>query len=241
MTCASYFLLINSQLGQTRVSIKADQWKLTSRIIYIPLFVAFRDGDEIGPGYVPRGSRSSSAAKHQTYCAKLLYQQRRKYFQSIGQPNECPPMEECYPCRSLRFHYRQILRFSVATNIIEKRSVAPAVIGFAQNLLESLCVDYARNNVQLAPNFHYMMHLEETMLKSGSVYNTHVWGMERANGIVARINHNGRSKGILEGTLMRGWWSHSTLQNLVSLHSTKGIEFDTNLCTYLDQNFERTT
>lgn len=116
----------------------------------------------------------------------------------------------------MRFHYRQVLRFCLATNIIDKRSITPTEIQFAQNLLESLCIDYTANNVQLAPNFHYMMHLEESMLKSGSVYNTHVWGMERANGIVSRINHNGKSKGILEGTLMRGWWSHTTLQNLVS-------------------------
>jgi hypothetical protein len=61
------------------------------------------------------------------------------------------------------------------------------------------------------------MHIEEWVLKTASFYNTHVWGMERANGIVSRISHNGRGKGVLEGTLMRGWWSHVTLKNLVSL------------------------
>ncbi|CAE6446456.1 unnamed protein product [Rhizoctonia solani] len=59
------------------------------------------------------------------------------------------------------------------------------------------------------------MHLEEWIFKTGSVYNTHVWGMERANGIISRIKHNGKGKGVLEGTLMRGWWSHVTLQNLI--------------------------
>ncbi|KAG8729869.1 hypothetical protein FRC11_007854 [Ceratobasidium sp. 423] len=59
------------------------------------------------------------------------------------------------------------------------------------------------------------MHLEEWILKTGSVYNTHVWGMERANGIVSRINHNGKRNGVLEGTLMRGWWSYATIQNLI--------------------------
>jgi hypothetical protein len=116
----------------------------------------------------------------------------------------------------MRFHYRQVLRFCLAVNTIDKRSLTPSEIGFAQRLLESLCIDYARNNVQLPPNFHYLMHLEEWLLKCGSVYNTHVWGMERANGIVSRIRHNGKGKGILEGTLMRGWWSHMTIQNLVS-------------------------
>jgi hypothetical protein len=79
-----------------------------------------------------------------------------------------------------------------------------------------LCKDHVQSNVQLLPNFHYSMHMEEWVLKTASTYNTHVWGMERANSIVLRISHNGRGKGILEGTLMQGWWSHVTLKNLVS-------------------------
>lgn len=184
--------------------------------MYIPLFLALRDGDTIGRGYVPRGSVRSPAFKHQVHRAKLLHFQRKKYYRSIGDLRACPTEENCFASRNLRFHYRQVLRFCLAVNIIDKRSITPAEVGFAQRLLESLCVDYVKNNVQLSPNFHYMMHLEESMLKSGSVYNTHVWGMERANGVVSRINHNGKSKGILEGTLMRGWWSHTTIQNLVS-------------------------
>ena len=100
---------------------------------------------------------------------------------------------------------------------LDKRTITPAEIEFAQQLLECLCIDYARNHVPLPPNFHYMMHLEESLLKTGSVYNTHVWAMERANGIISKINHNGKSGGILEGTLMCGWWSYAMLQNLVSL------------------------
>jgi hypothetical protein len=72
------------QLGQTRVSIKADQWKLTSRILYVPLFLAFQEGDAIGPELVPCGNRNSQAAKNQSLCAKLLHQQKRKHFEALG-------------------------------------------------------------------------------------------------------------------------------------------------------------
>ncbi|KAF8597086.1 hypothetical protein BDV93DRAFT_411443, partial [Ceratobasidium sp. AG-I] len=208
------FQRLPPKLGQTQTSIKADQWKLTSRILYIPLFLALRDGDEIH-GLAPRGSQNSPGAKHQAHRAKLLFQQRQKYYQSIGEPGRCPRLEECFPSRNLRFHYRQVLRFCLAVNTIDKRSITPAEISFAQRLLESLCIDYTNNNIQLPPNFHYMMHLEESMLKSGSVYNTHVWGMERTNGILSHINHNGKGGGVLEGTLMRGWWSYTTIQNLI--------------------------
>lgn len=193
------------------------------------MFLALRDGDTIGPGYAPRGSQRSASLKHQTQRAKLLYQQRRKYYQSIGNLDACPTLADCLGSRSLRFHYRQVLRFCLAVNIIDKRSITPTETGFAQHLLESLCIDYVNSNIQLAPNFHYMMHLEESILKSGSVYNTQVWGMERANGIVSRINHNGKKDGVLEGTLMRGWWSHATIQNLVSSYPCRAARCDINL------------
>lgn len=196
-----------------------------SRILYVPLFLALRTGDEIGPGYAPRGSRNSPSSKHTAHRAKLLHQQRRKHYQAIGALDQCPPLEQSFSSRSLRFHYRQVLRFCLAVNIIDKRSITPAEIGFAQRLLESLCIDYVNNNVQLPPNFHYMMHLEESILKTGSVYNTHVWGMERANGIVSRINHNGKGKGVLEGTLMRSWWNHITIQNLVRFSLSFAITY----------------
>ncbi|KAG8721873.1 hypothetical protein FRC08_009396 [Ceratobasidium sp. 394] len=209
------FQRLPPKIGQTRTSTKADQWKLTARVIFIPLYLAFRDGDVIQPVLVPRGNRTSPGLKHQAYRAKLLHQQRQKYYESIGQLNQCPNLANCFPSRSLQFHYRQVLRFCLATSILDKRSISPADIAFASELLEELCKDYVAHNVPLPPNFHYMMHLEEFLLKTASVYNTHVWAMERANGVVSRIKHNGKSKGVLEGTLMRGWWSHITLKNLI--------------------------
>lgn len=184
--------------------------------MFIPLYLALRDGDTIGPGFVPRGSASSTGGKHQTYRAKLLRGHLKKWYTHIGRPELCPTLQECYPSRSLRFHYQQVLRFCLSVITLDKRTITPAEIGFAQELLESLCIDYTRNRIPLPPNFHYMMHLEESLLKTGSVYNTHVWAMERANGIISKINHNGKSGGILEGTMMRGWWNYAMIQNLAS-------------------------
>ncbi|CAE6528755.1 unnamed protein product [Rhizoctonia solani] len=64
------------------------------------------------------------------------------------------------------------------------------------------------------------MHFDEFLLKFGSVYNNHVWGMERANGIIAHISHNGRREGMMEGTFMRGWWGYVTLQNLINVYQS---------------------
>jgi hypothetical protein len=178
--------------------------------------MAFRVGDIIPNDCIPRGTKSSTAAKNQVSRAKVLHRERTKHYAAIGQPRNCPKLEDCFPSRNLRFHYKQVLRFCVATGTLDKRTVTPAEIDFGTDLLETMCVEYAENNVPEPPNFHMMMHLDQAMLKYGSLYNSHVWGLERANGVLSAMNHNGRGKGILEGTLMRGWWGIANLQNLVS-------------------------
>ncbi|EUC61398.1 hypothetical protein RSOL_392940 [Rhizoctonia solani AG-3 Rhs1AP] len=205
------------KLGLTNTRIKADQWKLATRVIFIPLYLAFRVGNVIPNECIPRGNKSSKGAKNQTSRSRALHRERQKYYAYIGQPNNCPPHSACFPSRNLQFHYKQVLRYCVATGTLDKRTVTPNEIIFGTDLFEIMCIDYIENNVPLPPNFHMLMHLEAAMLKYGSLYNTHVWGMERANGILSRMSHNGQGGGVLEGTLMRGWWGISNLQNLIKM------------------------
>ncbi|CEL55034.1 LPS-assembly protein [Rhizoctonia solani AG-1 IB] len=205
------------QLGQTNTRIKADQWKLATRVVFLPLFMAFRSGDVIPNECVPRGNISTKGAKNQASGAKALHRERKKHFAAIGQPRNCPQLEDCFPSRNLQFHYKQVLRYCVATGTLDKRTVSPEEIQFGTQLLETMCIEYAENNIPEPPNFHIMMHLEDAMLKYGSLYNSHVWGLERANGVLSSLNHNGRGNGMLEGTLMRGWWGIANLQNLIKM------------------------
>jgi hypothetical protein len=86
----------------------------------------------------------------------------------------------------------------------------------ALELLEAMCVEYVHMNVHLSPNFHQLLHLEEFILEYGLLYNTHTWPFECANHDLTIINTNNHGKGILEGTMMHGWWTNSSLQVLVS-------------------------
>ncbi|EUC56821.1 transposase family Tnp2 protein [Rhizoctonia solani AG-3 Rhs1AP] len=212
------FSRLPPKLGQTNTKIKADQWKLATRLVFVPLYMAFRLGDVIPNACVPRGNKSSTGAKNQTSRAKALHRERQKHYATIGRPQDCPRVEDCFPSRNLRFHYKQVLSYSIATGTLDKRTVTPAEIEFGAQLLETICIDYAENNIPLPPNFHMMMHLEEPMLKYGSLYNSHVWALERANGVLSGMKHNGHSGGELEGTLMRGWWGIANLQNLIRMY-----------------------
>lgn len=186
-----------------------------SKVMFVLFYLAMRDGDEVALEDVPRGTERSSGGKHQLARAKQLHRRKTKRWVALGRRGPAPKLADCFPSRNLPRHLKQIIRFCVALNGLDSRSISVAQIGYYQSLLETLCVEYTRMNVPLSPNFHYMMHLEESMLQTGSIYNTHVWPMERANGIVGRINTNGRGNGVLEGTMMRGWWEHASLQNLV--------------------------
>ncbi|KAG8685574.1 hypothetical protein FRC09_014663 [Ceratobasidium sp. 395] len=203
------------KIGQTNTRIKADQLKLLSRVMPVLFYLAMRDGDSISEIEAPRGTKSSTGGKHQVRRAKLLWKLRTKWFNSIKRPDLIPTLAECFPSRNLPRHYRQILRFSVALCMLDSKAISMNDAQYAQNLLQELCVEYTRMNVQLSPNFHYMQHLEESIFRFASLYNNHVWGMERANATVAKVNHNGRGKGVMEGTLMRGWWEHASLRSLI--------------------------
>ncbi|KAF8598358.1 hypothetical protein BDV93DRAFT_451263 [Ceratobasidium sp. AG-I] len=80
-------------------------------------------------------------------------------------------------------------------------------------------------NCHLPPNFHQLIHLEEFILENGSLYNTHAWAFERANNDVTRINTNGHGNGVLEGTLMKGWWGSSQIQGLVSENDHSALRY----------------
>jgi hypothetical protein len=79
-----------------------------------------------------------------------------------------------------------------------------------------MCIEYTHMNVHLPPNFHQLLHLREFILKYGSLYNTHTWPFECANHELTKINNNNHGNGVLEGTMMKGWWSNSSIQLLVS-------------------------
>jgi hypothetical protein len=72
----------------------------------------------------------------------------------------------------------------------------------------------------LVPYFHYAaVHLEPQFLKHGPGPGWWTYAYERNNSFLGRFNTNGHSGGELEGTMMRGWWKATLIQDLVSQES----------------------
>jgi hypothetical protein len=204
-----------SQLGQTTRRIKAEQLKLLVPVLPQLIFTAFRDGDEIPMDLIPRGKRNSTGGRHQVSRAKLLHKRRTQHFDNIGHPELAPASEDCFSSRDPRRHFLQIMRFCVAFHDIFVHKISPNQAQFVHQLIESACIEYTRMNVHMAPCFHQLLHIHEFILEYGSLYNTHTWPFERANHQITRVNNNKRGNGVLEGTMMKGWWTNSGIQGLV--------------------------
>jgi hypothetical protein len=152
-------------------------------------------------------------------------QRRQQFYQSIGRPDLVPDLDDCYSSHDPRRHYRQVLRTVVAICTLFVHNITPNQAHFAHELLEAMCIKYMCMNVHLPPNFHQLLHLQEFILEYRSLYNTHTWPFEHANHDLTVINNNNHGKGVLEGTMMQGWWSNSATQILVSTFTRPVIKF----------------
>ncbi|KAF8595180.1 hypothetical protein BDV93DRAFT_481245 [Ceratobasidium sp. AG-I] len=200
---------------KTSARVKAEQWKVLILILPMLTFEAWRAGDTIPPDHVPRGKASSTSAKHQVRRAKQLHRRRLQHYTHTGHPEQVPEVADCFSSRDPRRHFRQIMRAAVIFVGIFVHSLSPNQASFLHELTEAFCVEYVRMNVHLPPNFHQLLHLEEFILENASLYNTHTWPFERANHDITQINLNGHGNGVLEGTMMKGWWTSSQIQGIV--------------------------
>lgn len=179
------------------------------------LFEALRVGDEIPNWNVPSGSSDSLARKHDLASARKNLKRKTAACAENGLPP--PVLDECFPSRNARDHYCQVLDFCWFKRMIVTQKITRGLNRFCMDLLENLCVRWTDMNVNLSPNFHYCTHLGDDIEKAGSVTNTWVFGFERANGVISKMNTNGHGAGELEGTYMRSYSRYPKIIELVSL------------------------
>ncbi|KAF8606147.1 hypothetical protein BDV93DRAFT_437595 [Ceratobasidium sp. AG-I] len=213
--------------------IKAEIWRNTATVYFIPLFEAFRSGDTIPDGDAPMPKKNSKTLKRMKNNSNKSRKRRRKNRAAAqGSPDESgsgeSDGEENTPqatlddlpgfrtSRNYALHYEQALKFSVAMRTLVCHSISANDAHLAQDLLEQVCREYVRMGVHLPPNFHNAMHIEESIYKYGSVYEWWVWAFERHNKILRSVNTNGHGGGTLERTIMRAWWKVLSMQSLVS-------------------------
>ncbi|KAF8594344.1 hypothetical protein BDV93DRAFT_403094, partial [Ceratobasidium sp. AG-I] len=162
--------------------IKAEQWRHLTRILCAALFEAWREDDSIPDLDIPRGTAKSLILQYQQRTAKLFWENLcNVHIAEGGDPEDKPKLEHCAQSRNVRDYYLNVLRYLVALSILSARNISREDLAFAQQLLARCAKEFTRMKVHLNPSFHYAMHVEESVLKFGALWNTSTAPFERAN------------------------------------------------------------
>jgi hypothetical protein len=199
---------------------KAEQWLHVVPFLPILFYDAWRIGDVIPDGPIPRGAKKTVVYKQQQRNARKLLTHRRRIHKAEGNPDEPPPtIEDCAASRDVRPIYKNIIRYCVAHCELHKHDITQQGGRFGMDLLTRCAATFARMNIHLNPSFHYCTHLGPFLEKYGSIYNTWCFPFERANKVLVNTNNNGRGLGTLETTMVRGFLKKTECIRVVSLFS----------------------
>lgn len=206
------------QVARGAGSIKADQWRSQITVFFLGLFVAWEvDGEIPDIDAEPSASNTKNAAA-QAAQEKLVRARMRENLLAKNPDateEELEHIKSVKMDRSLRRHYDTVVQFTAAIRIITSNAISPNEVRRGCGTLERAIQTWARMNCHLVPYFHFAVHLEPQFYKHGPASGWWTYPYERNNGFLGRFNNNGHSGGEMEGTMMRGWWKTTLIQDLV--------------------------
>ncbi|KAJ7751437.1 hypothetical protein B0H16DRAFT_1318064 [Mycena metata] len=200
-------------------SIKADQWRSQIIVFFVGLFAAWQvDGEIPDIDAEPSASNTKNAAAQ--LAQEKLVRARLRENLLAKKPDvtqeELDAIKEIQMDRSLRRHYDAVVQFTAAIRILTSNSISPNEIKRGCGALERSIQDWARMHCHLVPYFHLATHLQPQFYKHGPLPGWWAFPYERDNGFLGRFNHNGHAGGEMEGTMMRGWWKATLIQDLIT-------------------------
>ncbi|KAJ6554294.1 hypothetical protein B0H19DRAFT_1293882 [Mycena capillaripes] len=184
-------------------SIKADQWRSQITVFFVGLFDAWQVDGEIPDIDAEPSAPNTKNAAAQAAQEKLVRARMREHLLA---KNPDAPEEELDAIKnvtmdhSLRKHYETVVQFTAAVQIITLNSISPNEVRRGCSALERSVQSWAAMNCHL----------------HGPAPGWWTYPYERNNGFLGRFNHNGHSGGEMEGTMMRGWWKTTLIQDLIS-------------------------
>ncbi|KZV64692.1 hypothetical protein PENSPDRAFT_639268, partial [Peniophora sp. CONT] len=210
----------NKGLLQLSNVYKADQWARLNTVLPALLYCAFQEDGEIPDRDAPR-PRLGTNAYDALISEETLVNKRRladlKQLKIVT-TQEQEEHERRHPVkigRNILRHYENVLEACVAIRIWTARSTTPDETLRAQDCYARALQDWARMNCHLSPYCHLLLHLRPQILRTGPLPSSWLYGYERANGWLAKVNTNGHAGGQLEATLMRTWVRSQLVDDLI--------------------------
>ncbi|KAJ7696410.1 hypothetical protein B0H16DRAFT_1350491, partial [Mycena metata] len=200
-------------------SIKADQWRSQIAVFFVALFMAWEVNGEIPDIEAEPPAANTKIAAGKAQQEKLVQARMRENLLAKNPDateDELEALKSITMDRSLRRHYEAVVQFTAAVRILTSNSISPNEVERGCDALERTLQEWARMHCHLVPYSHLAVHLRPQYYKHGPVPGWWTFPYERDNGFLGRFNHNGHSGGEMEGTMMRGWWKTTLIQDLIS-------------------------
>ncbi|KAJ7247687.1 hypothetical protein C8J57DRAFT_1240624 [Mycena rebaudengoi] len=198
-------------------SIKADQWCSQITVFFVGLFLAWEVNGEIPDIDAPPSASNTKNASAQAAQEKLVCSRMREnLLAKTLMQDELDVIKSVTMDHSLHKHYKVLVQFTAAIRILTSNSISPNEVKHGSRMLERAIQSWAQMHCHLVPYFHLTVHVQPQFLKHGLAPGWWTFPYERNNGTLGRFKHNGHSGGEMEGTMMRGWWKTTLIQDLIS-------------------------
>lgn len=187
---------------------------------FVGLYISWEIDGKIPDRDAPPPAKGTKIESNMISQQKLVHKRRRAHILAQNPdipPDELPDFEDSKMDRSLRRHHDAVLNICVARPILSSHAISPAEIKRGCDSLNHSIQSLARMKAHLTPYAHLAIHLEDQFLQYGTSPGFGTYPYERNNGTLGRFNHNGHSGGEIEGTMMRGWWKTTFIQELVRI------------------------
>lgn len=215
---------LSEYLPQLSNVYKADQWARLNTFLPALLYCAFQEDGEIPDRDAPRPKLGTNA--HDALLSEEALVNKRRLadlkHRKIVTTTQQEEHERRHPVkigRNVLRHFENVLEACVAVRIWTARSTTPGETLRAEECYARALQDWARMNCHLSPYCHLLLHLRPQILRTGPLPSSWLYGYERANGWLAKVNTNGHAGGQLEATLMRTWTRSQLVHDLVTSSS----------------------
>ena len=107
--------------------------------------------------------------------------------------------------RNFRSLYDAILLLCAGVKLLSTKTITRSQAFMGQRFLARYCLALLGLGVVLTPNHHLAMHFAAMILLFGPVYAWWLFAFERFNGMMEKVNNNGKDGGRVELTMLRSW------------------------------------
>ncbi|KAF5380388.1 hypothetical protein D9615_004710 [Tricholomella constricta] len=107
--------------------------------------------------------------------------------------------------RSRRELYSASLLLCVGVRLLATRTITLSQARLGQEFLVQFCHACLGLGISLVINHHLSTHFFDMIRRFGPIYGWWLFAFERFNGMLEKVNHNGKDGGKMEVTLLRNW------------------------------------